>query len=321
MFEYKVNPSTMFVMYTLSCNSKCKMCSFWKNVEESYIDNELIYNVVEELYSNKLRAVFFTGGECLIRAKSLFELSDRLLKNFPDLKLKINTNGLLLKKFAPEIAKYFDTVVISMDSTEPEIYRKIRGVNGIDIIKEGINKVREIKPDIRISLRCIILEENIDSLEKLIDYAIDVNIDKLSFKAEDRETEYAFGRGKAVTAQVYSKEFIKELEIKVDKLHEEYRDQFDSGKPLYEKGEDLKRVISLYKKDNQNLNICNCATHCCVIYPNATVSPCFFMKAVGDCSKGINAVFSGKEYQDMVGKIINQKNGKCQTCVCPVTFT
>lgn len=322
MEEHKIaiKPSTLFVMYTLGCNSRCRMCDFWRNQSTQHFDNGLLYNVVSEMYRDNLRALFFTGGECLIFASQLFEIARKLQSDFSGLQLKINTNGLLLSQYAEEIAELFDTVVISLDSVDALTYRTIRGVDGVEIIKHGIDKLRSIKPEIRISIRTLILQENIYGLGDLIEFSLEKKVDKLSFKAEDLNTKFAFGREDNFAIGDPSVEFISNLEQEITKITKKYEQYFISGDPLYEKGDDLRRVLSIYKRDNSFVNACNCATHCCVIYPDATAAPCFFIEPGGDISLGMNTTFQSDYYQETVHNILSGTRHGCMNCVCPVMF-
>lgn len=307
-------------MYTLGCNSRCRMCEFWKNSSSQHFDNNLLYDVVSEMYEDNLRSLFFTGGECLICADSLLEIARKLRSDFEELHLKINTNGLLLYKYAEDVAELFDTVVISLDSVNPSTYKDIRGVDGLEIVKCGIDTLRKIKPDIRISIRTLVLPENMHELGDIIQFAIEKSVNKLSFKAEDINTEFAFGRtDKAALGQV-SPLFIQTLENEIRALTTKYNKYFSSGNPLYEKGDDLRRAISIYKGNNSFISSCNCSTHCCVVYPDATVAPCFFIQPAGDISKGITRVFQEDFYQKTVRDILCGKSLGCHNCVCPVVF-
>ena len=315
-----IKPSTLFVMYTLGCKSRCRMCYFWKNKQFQHFNNVLLYDSVAEMYKENLRSLFFTGGECLIFAKDLFEISKKFHAEFVDLHLKINTNGLLVYQYAKEIAELFDTVVISLDAVNASTYRRIRGIDGLDTVIRGIDALRSIKPDIRISIRTLILPENLYELGDLIEFSVNKKIDKLSFKAEDLNTEFAFGRADSFATESLTLDFIHNLENEVDKLFRKYAQYFDSGNPLYEKGNDLKRVISIYKRDESIVSDCNCATHCCVIYPDATIAPCFFIESYGDISNGINKTFQSNYYQKTVRNILNEDKRYCRHCVCPVVF-
>lgn len=116
---------------TRRCNSLCTMCSIWKT--PSKMKDELaieeIKTIFKDLKSYGIKYVFLQGGEPLLR-KDILQIIEMLI----DLKLNptLITNGLLLKdKLAEEIAKLKCNVTISLDSLDEDIYKNIRGVDGL----------------------------------------------------------------------------------------------------------------------------------------------------------------------------------------------
>jgi MoaA/NifB/PqqE/SkfB family radical SAM enzyme len=130
---------------TRRCNSLCTMCSIWKT--PSKMKDELaieeIKTIFKDLKSYGIKYVFLQGGEPLLR-KDILQIIEMLI----DLKLNptLITNGLLLKdKLAEEIAKLKCNVTISLDSLDEDIYKNIRGVDGLSSLLCNIKQCSQIK--------------------------------------------------------------------------------------------------------------------------------------------------------------------------------
>ena len=72
--------------------------------------------------------VVFTGGEPLFRP-DVMEIAD--LFRARGISLHLLTSGIALERFAREVAERFVDVTVSMDGHSRELYRQVRGVDGL----------------------------------------------------------------------------------------------------------------------------------------------------------------------------------------------
>ncbi len=124
------------------CNYRCVYCMPPEGVPFiphdqilSYEDMVFFVEIAAELGISKIR---LTGGEPLVR-KGLPDLVG-LLHVIPGIKgISLTTNGVLLPSFADELkAAGLDRVNISLDTLDPERYRRLTRGGSLDAVLEGV---------------------------------------------------------------------------------------------------------------------------------------------------------------------------------------
>lgn len=124
------------------CNYRCVYCMPPEGVPFiphdqilSYEDMAFFVEIAAELGISKIR---LTGGEPLVR-KGLPDLVG-LLHVIPGIKgISLTTNGVLLPSFADELkAAGLDRVNISLDTLDPERYRRLTRGGSLDAVLEGV---------------------------------------------------------------------------------------------------------------------------------------------------------------------------------------
>lgn len=138
----KRNINYLRLSVTDRCNLRCSYClpklySNFSSTSEMMSDEEIVSLVrsFAELGISKLR---ITGGEPLLRP-GLPSLIKKLreLKSIDDISL--STNGIFLKKFAPELSDAgLDRINISIDSLNADKYKSITSFGEITDVLEGI---------------------------------------------------------------------------------------------------------------------------------------------------------------------------------------
>lgn len=175
---------------TARCNSRCVSCEWWRADGASDLSRDEIARLAEELPRFGTRLVVFTGGEPLVRP-DVMELAD--LFRARGLVVHLLTSGLALERFAAEIAARFAEVTISLDGHTPELYRQIRGVNGLDAVAAGVRALRALAPGIPVRARSTIHRLNFRFLPQIAAHALELGVDQISFLAAD-VTSGAFNR-------------------------------------------------------------------------------------------------------------------------------
>lgn len=175
---------------TTACNSRCKMCDFWKNSkiqELSLSEIKAIAGSVERLNISKF---IISGGEPLLHSDfaGVIEILGKTKA-----KLGLATNGIVLARYAPLVAKSFSTVFISLDGSSPEVYQKVRGIDALASVVAGVEKLKSLNPSVLVVGRNIIQKSNYSDLASIIMTAQDMGIDYISFSPADVKN-IAFGR-------------------------------------------------------------------------------------------------------------------------------
>lgn len=308
---------TLHIEFTTACNSRCVMCNYWKTGKMKTVDTDLIFSIISNHFSSGLKTVYFTGGECLLFPEELFSLCQRIENSFPELRLGIITNGLLLEKYYCKIAELFHKVIISFDAISPDVYFKIRGVNGVAKIKRGINLLKEYSVQTQVNLRVLVRNDNLGELPKIVEYGSTQNIDKISFIPEDSSSENCFGRMGEMCHD--SSQNISPIALRqvIDQIRDSYSAQL--GTLLRSNLDDLEYVYATYFANSKHVPRCNKASVSCVINVDGLVSPCFVIMGTQKISANtsLKEIIESEEYLCEIQKIKAQRYSICSKCPCP----
>jgi len=127
------------------CNFRCPYCMPKEKFHEKYqfmrtaerLSFDEIVRVARAFVPLGVRKLRLTGGEPLLRANLPDLISD--LNGLPGIEdVALTTNGVLLAQHAAElVAAGLNRVTVSLDSLEPEVFRKMNGGMGVveDVLK------------------------------------------------------------------------------------------------------------------------------------------------------------------------------------------
>ncbi|PIS23243.1 hypothetical protein COT49_01115 [candidate division WWE3 bacterium CG08_land_8_20_14_0_20_40_13] len=188
---FRLRPIRLVLYITHRCNSRCIMCSIWKEK----VEKELFFDDYKMLFSNdflkRIRYVTISGGEACLR-NDLAEIIGLLIKNNPKIK-KINlaTNALNPNLTTPQIKKVGEVlkdknikfvIQISVDALD-ETDDKIRGISNasskILLTIDQLKDMQKIYPFLKLSLVCLIQPLNITKLDSMLNYFLKENVDFL----------------------------------------------------------------------------------------------------------------------------------------------
>ncbi len=130
-----------YINMTNACSNTCVFCvrDQKEDVQGAKLwldkDNTTALDVIEQLNASKDRLfeqneiVFCGYGEPLIKLDEVVEISKYIKENFPNLKIRINTNGhanaIHKKNVAPILAPLIDSISISLNAQNEKMYNKI----------------------------------------------------------------------------------------------------------------------------------------------------------------------------------------------------
>ena len=103
------------------------------------------------------------------------------------------TSGLALEQHAAAIVERFAAVTISLDGHTRELYKRIRGVDGLLAVERGVRRIKALRPGLPVRARSTLQKQNFRALPELIDKAEAMGLDQISFLAADVTSE-SFGR-------------------------------------------------------------------------------------------------------------------------------
>lgn len=196
----------------LSVTDRCDLrCTYCMAEEMTFLPRSEILTLEElarlgqtftELGVRKLR---ITGGEPLIR-RDLVSLMEKL-GQLPDLQeLCLTTNGTHLARYAQGLYDAgVDRINISLDSLQPERFRKLTRFGDVQQVLAGIRAAQQFNFK-RIKLNCVALKNfNADEAPDLVQFALDEGVD-ISF-IEEMPLGQIDGHGRAA-------EFVSSAELR-----------------------------------------------------------------------------------------------------------
>ncbi len=130
--------------YTMDCNLKCKHC--YQDAgpigkRENELTTEERFRVVDDIASNDIPTIFFSGGEPIIR-KDFWDIAKYAKEK--GMYLSIASNGTLFTKENAKKTKDigFGYVAVSLDASTPERHDEFRGVPGM--WKRSVEGIRNL---------------------------------------------------------------------------------------------------------------------------------------------------------------------------------
>jgi len=162
------------------CNLRCLYCrpeSDWTFLpHEQILTFEEMSELVDVAQAAGVEKVRLTGGEPFAR-KGFMPFLGRLHAKYPALDLRITTNGTM---FSGRLEELRDTGVtclnISLDTLKREKFQEITGVDGYDLVREGMDAC--LKIGMRIKVNVVALKGvNDDELPGFVDFARSLGVD------------------------------------------------------------------------------------------------------------------------------------------------
>ncbi len=135
------------ISVTDRCNLRCRYCmgtaDFQFKSHEAILTLEHMAEVAAAAASLGIRKVRITGGEPLVR-RGVAELV-RMIAAIPGIEdISMTTNGILLPKMAEELRRAgLQRVNISLDTLDPEKFRRISGTGELEDVLRGIRAAGE----------------------------------------------------------------------------------------------------------------------------------------------------------------------------------
>lgn len=302
---------------TARCNSRCVSCDWWRSDGSGDLTLDEIRGLAAELPALHTRLVLFSGGEALLR-REVFEIADLFREH--GIKLHLLTSGLLLDKYAEQVAERFEQVTISLDAHTPDSYQRIRGVNGLGLVERGVARLHRIAPKIPIRARSTLHRHNFAELPHLIDTAHRWGLTQISFLAADVTSE-AFGPRETTSLRglLLDEDEVRTLQGVVEETIRTHAADLRSGF-VAESPEKLRRLPQYYAAQ---LGLgefppiaCNAPWMSAVVEADGKVRPCFFHTKVGSIrDKSLTAILQS----DMVAfrrSLDVQQDNTCRKCVC-----
>ncbi|MBS3159990.1 4Fe-4S cluster-binding domain-containing protein [Candidatus Woesearchaeota archaeon] len=317
---FSKNQTYLILFVTSSCNSRCKMCFYWKNINNTKVKEELTLNEYIKI-SQKLKNLAYlsiTGGEPILR-EDLLEIIHAFYINSNTRFVNITTNGSLPEKTNKLIRNLLIKcpnlnikLSISLDGLE-NIHDNIRGINGL--FKKALQTYNILLPlknhRFALNIATTLSALNKDHIFNFIDYVsqnLEINDHTISFVRGDVKE----ASSKDIDLNAYSKTW----HYLIKKEHKSVSGFFDFFNKL---------VQAMYELNQETLNNDKMIVPCLAvkkfitIKENGDIYPCeiisyifknykFIMGNLRDFDYDINKVLKNPKSKEIISFI---KNSKC----------
>jgi MoaA/NifB/PqqE/SkfB family radical SAM enzyme len=300
------------------------MCDIWKaNSDKKEISSETLTRNASAFKKLGVREVVLSGGEALMHS-NLWKFCAILKEH--NLTITLLSTGLLLKKFAPEIVRHIDQVIVSMDGSE-KIHDSIRNIpNAFSRMGEGIRELRSLRATFPVSGRCVLQRGNFFDLINTVHAARSLGLDKISFLAADVSSA-AFNHPGGWTGEKASEVALSAsdtiaFEAVLRRSFVELRSEYETGF-IAERPSKMLRILQYYNAINQKAEypraVCNAPWVSAVIESDGSVLPCFFHKPYGNLAQNnLLEVINSKEARAFRANLDITENDICRRCVCSI---
>ena len=293
------------------CDQRCRHCQIWQGTDAPALTRAERLRVVDEALASGASEALLTGGEPLL-SPDLWPIAERLRAG--GARLMLATNGMLLARYAAEVARLFDEVYVSLDGPSASVHDAQRGVPAWDRVAAGLRALRALPTRPRLVARSVLHAGTIDALAETIAAARSLGADQVSFLPLDAASD-AFG------AQPSARAALVPTEAQVARFEDAVRALGASADGFVaERPEKLLRFARHLRASAGALPFerppCDAPWWSVVVEADGALRPCFFQPAVADVRDGLRAVRSGSAYRDALRRI-RRPNEACARCVCP----
>lgn len=221
-------PMNITIGITLKCNLKCTHCDIWKLKSRKELDKNQWMTIIDTLRDwLGTFQISFAGGEPLLYSGIL-----EIIQYAANLGIitSIVTSGSTLDnaKLTELLQSNIDTINISLDSINPKIHDKIRGVKGVH--NKVINAIEEscaVGKNKKIIIASVIMDSNLEEIIPLAQFTKDKNLYGISYQVLTDN----FGRKYEHDWFKKSKNFVRDLE-KVEKVIDDLVVLKNKGYPI-----------------------------------------------------------------------------------------
>jgi len=305
-----------------ACNCKCVMCDIWKgNKNLKQLTEEDIRGLLSSLKKFGTQQVVMSGGEALLNP-NFFRFCEILQQQ--NINITLLSTGLTIKKNAEQILRWVNDVIVSLDGNE-EVHNYIRNIpNAFKKLKEGVQYIKTLKPNYRITARTVIHKLNYKNWSLIIDAAKEIGLNQISFLPADvsshafnREVLWEIPRQHEI---LLDEDDVADLKNTIDEIIIKYKADFEN-KLIAESPDKLYKIYEYYAA-YYNLNAfpykkCNAPWVSAVIEADGNVRPCFFHDKIGNIHENsFEKILNSKEAIAFRKNLDMDKNLTCKKCVC-----
>jgi len=209
----------LIAFVTYRCNLRCTMCGLYELREYSNPDElsaEEWKGIIQSAKKLGTFIISISGGEPLLR-KDLEEIICHAERN--KISTHLCTNGTLIDIDRAKSLREcgLKTISFSLDSAYEEVHDAIRGKGQYQKTLIGIQNIRQIAPEIRISINTVITKINFRGISSLVHLAKKLGAIQIKFAPVHSNLLHRYKNEKTWEEFFFNKEELQELEKELTK--------------------------------------------------------------------------------------------------------
>jgi MoaA/NifB/PqqE/SkfB family radical SAM enzyme len=302
------------------------MCDIWKdNRNLKQLTENDIKGLLVSLKTFGTQQVVMSGGEALLNP-NFFNLCTILKKQ--GIKITLLSTGLSIEKNAPQLLKLVNDLIVSLDGDEA-LHDAIRNIPmAFKRLKAGVEYIKAINPDYRITGRTVIHRLNFRNWPNIIREAKEMGLNQISFLPAD-VSSHAFNRQTAWSEPkqheiLLSEQDLPELQAVIDQILVEYKTEFRNGfiaEPPLKIQAIHDYYAAFYQHNPFPYKKCNAPWVSTVIEADGSVRPCFFLDTIGNIhDTSLTEILNNPEAVNFRKNLDMDKNAACIKCVCSLNL-
>lgn len=305
-----------------SCNCRCVMCDIWKdNHNLRQLSENDITGLLETFRKYGTKQVVMSGGEALLHP-NFFRFCEILEKL--NIKVTLLSTGLTTKRNASQLVRYVNDIILSIDGDELT-HDRVRNVNGaFTKMREGIEAIRNLKSDYKITGRSVIHRNNFRQWPAIVEVAAVLGLNQVSFLPAD-VSSHAFNRETLWNEErqhevLPNRTELEELMSVIESLITDHVDKFEA-KFIAESPDKIRKIYQYYAAfyglNQFPYKKCNAPWVSTVIEADGAVKPCFFHPAFGNIrEKSLDEILNSDTMVGFRKNLDIDSNNICVKCVC-----
>lgn len=297
------------------CDQQCAHCSIWTGPPAGSRALTLAERlaVVDDALARGATEALLTGGEPLL-SPDLWPITARLREG--GARVMLATNGMLLTRYARQVAASFDEIYLSLDGASAATHDGLRGGAAFERLRAGVAALRREAPRVLQVARTTLHARNLDEAEAVVAAARELGVDHVSFLPLDAASDAFGGDPEARQALVPSAAQVGAFEAAVERLDS----RGELGGFVVENAARLHRLARHLRASGGTRPFerpaCDAPWWSSVVEADGAVRPCFFHAPVGDVRGGLGRLRASEAYRFALGRV-RGANPTCERCVCP----
>ena len=290
---FNQTPSYLIFFVTSKCNSRCKMCFYWKNIDNFKKNEELTVEEIKKISKGfgHLQYLTISGGEPFLK-EDLQGIVEAFVKQNSTQFVSVPTNGLLPEKIAEVSEEMFNKcpeaffrIALSIDGIGKD-HDKIRGVRGnFEKVKRTYNLLNDLRKNynnFNIDATTVYSNFNSDKIEDIYNWVEqNMNIDNHVLLLARGDTRESIAKNISIEGYEKAARFVERKAASRGLRKKDFRLKILRAVKLV-----MREIIVKTAKENKMVLPCVAGSKLVVISETGKVYPCEILKMeMGDLRK------------------------------------